>query len=63
MSTPGRRQSSEHHPPAFVRLDVRVPGSGLGLAIARRTTRQRGGELTCDPVASGGSFTLRLPES
>jgi two-component system, OmpR family, sensor kinase len=45
----------------FARLDATAPGSGLGLAIARRIARQHGGDLTCDAVESGGSFTLRLP--
>ncbi|HEY2056022.1 MAG TPA: HAMP domain-containing sensor histidine kinase [Solirubrobacterales bacterium] len=46
----------------FVRLQpLRGPGTGLGLAIARQTARQYGGELTCDPVPAGATFTLRLP--
>jgi signal transduction histidine kinase len=45
----------------FVRLDPGKPGHGLGLAIARRIARQHHGDLTCDPTASGASFTLRLP--
>jgi len=45
----------------FVRLDRTTPGSGLGLSIARRIAREHGGDLTCDPSPSGGSFTLRLP--
>ena len=45
----------------FVRLDPGKPGHGLGLAIARRIARQHEGDLTCDPSASGASFTLRLP--
>lgn len=45
----------------FVRLDNTHTGTGLGLAIARRIARQHGGELTCDPVPHGASFTLRLP--
>jgi signal transduction histidine kinase len=36
-------------------------GTGLGLAIARRIARQHDGELTCDEVAAGACFTLRLP--
>jgi signal transduction histidine kinase len=36
-------------------------GTGLGLAIALRIAHQNGGELTCDPVPSGASFTLRVP--
>lgn len=45
----------------FVRLDGSRAGTGLGLAIARKIARQHGGELACDDVARGGSFTLRLP--
>lgn len=46
----------------FVRLDqAQSPGTGLGLAIARRIARQHDGELTCDQVAAGACFTLRLP--
>jgi two-component system, OmpR family, sensor kinase len=45
----------------FVRLDTGKPGHGLGLAIARRIAHQHRGELTCDPTATGASFTLRLP--
>ena len=45
----------------FVRLDPGKPGHGLGLAIARRIARQHHGDLTCDPVSHGGSFTLTLP--
>jgi two-component system, OmpR family, sensor kinase len=46
----------------FVRLDQARPGgSGLGLAIAQRIARRHGGDLTCDRVPSGSSFTLRLP--
>ncbi|HEU5216100.1 MAG TPA: HAMP domain-containing sensor histidine kinase [Gaiellaceae bacterium] len=45
----------------FVRLDSSKPGHGLGLAIARRIAQQHHGDLTCDPTATGASFTLRLP--
>jgi signal transduction histidine kinase len=47
----------------FVRLDARAgrPGAGLGLAIARGIARQHGGDLRCDSVEHGASFTLRLP--
>ena len=47
----------------FVRLDSngRRPGAGLGLAIARAIARQHGGELRCDSVVLGASFTLVLP--
>jgi two-component system, OmpR family, sensor kinase len=46
----------------FVQLNTSQPeGTGLGLAIARRIARQHGGDLTCDPVPQGASFTLRLP--
>jgi signal transduction histidine kinase len=46
----------------FVRLGpTNAPGNGLGLAIARRIARQHNGDLTCDSVAEGASFTLRLP--
>jgi two-component system OmpR family sensor kinase len=45
----------------FVRLDPSKPGHGLGLAIARRIAQQHHGDLTCDPVANGASFSLRLP--
>jgi signal transduction histidine kinase len=46
----------------FIRLDnIHAPGSGLGLAIARRIVRQHDGQLTCDPVPHGASFTLQLP--
>jgi signal transduction histidine kinase len=46
----------------FVRLAPKGrPGSGLGLSIAREIARQHGGDLVCDPVERGASFTLRLP--
>jgi len=45
----------------FVRLDPSKPGHGLGLAIARRIAHQHHGDLTCDPVPNGVSFSLRLP--
>jgi signal transduction histidine kinase len=45
----------------FVRLDPSKPGHGLGLAIARRIAQQHEGDLTCDPMPRGASFTLRLP--
>ena len=46
----------------FVRLDPAQPGgTGLGLAIAQLIARRHGGDLTCDHVPSGSSFTLRLP--
>ena len=45
----------------FVRLDPSKTGHGLGLAIARRVAQQHNGDLTCDPAASGASFTLRVP--
>jgi len=45
----------------FVRLDSSKPGHGLGLAIARRIAQQHDGDLTCDDVEAGASFTLRLP--
>ncbi|MGH2999645.1 MAG: sensor histidine kinase, partial [Gaiellaceae bacterium] len=45
----------------FVRLDASKPGHGLGLAIARRIAQQHDGDLTCDDVPSGASFTLRVP--
>jgi two-component system, OmpR family, sensor kinase len=47
----------------FVRLDGRSgrPGAGLGLAIARGIARQHGGDLRCDTVERGASFTLLLP--
>jgi signal transduction histidine kinase len=45
----------------FVRLDPSKPGHGLGLAIARRIAQQHDGDLTCDHITSGASFTLRLP--
>jgi two-component system, OmpR family, sensor kinase len=45
----------------FVRLDPGKPGHGLGLAIARRIAHQHGGDLTCDDIRDGASFTLRLP--
>jgi two-component system OmpR family sensor kinase len=47
----------------FVRLESSSarPGSGLGLAIARAIARQHGGDLRCDSVAGGASFTLVLP--
>jgi signal transduction histidine kinase len=47
----------------FVRLDPSNgrPGAGLGLAIARGIARQHGGDLRCDSVDRGASFTLVLP--
>jgi signal transduction histidine kinase len=46
----------------FVRLEhAHAPGTGLGLAIAREIARQHGGDISCDPVERGASFTLRLP--
>ena len=46
----------------FVRLDgAGSGGTGLGLAIARRTARRHGGDVTCDAVNRGASFTMRLP--
>jgi two-component system, OmpR family, sensor kinase len=46
----------------FVRLDgAGRPGAGLGLAIARAIARQHGGDLRCDSVERGASFTLLLP--
>ena len=53
----------EHIFERFVRLDPTTPGSGLGLAIARRIAHEHGGDLTCDPSTTGGSFTLHLPAS
>jgi two-component system OmpR family sensor kinase len=50
----------------LVRLDrsraVDGGGSGLGLAIARGFARAHGGELSCEPVASGALFRLSLPK-
>lgn len=46
----------------FVRLDPTKPGHGLGLAIACRIAHQHHGDLTCDPVPKGASFTLRIPK-
>jgi signal transduction histidine kinase len=44
-------------------LSSRVQGSGLGLTIARRIARDHGGDLACEPRASGGSdFIVVLPE-
>ena len=51
----------EHIFERFVRLDPTTSGSGLGLAIARRIAHEHGGDLTCDPSTTGGSFTLHLP--
>ena len=45
----------------FVRLDPGKPGHGLGLAIAHRIAHQHDGDLTCDPITNGASFTLRIP--
>jgi signal transduction histidine kinase len=47
----------------FVRLEPSSgrPGAGLGLAIARAIARQHGGDLRCDSVERGASFTLVLP--
>jgi signal transduction histidine kinase len=45
----------------FVRLDSGKPGHGLGLAIAQRIAQQHHGDLTCDDVPSGASFTVHLP--
>jgi signal transduction histidine kinase len=47
----------------FVRLDPSGgrPGSGLGLAIARAIARRHGGDLRCDSVERGASFTRVLP--
>jgi signal transduction histidine kinase len=46
----------------FVQLNTtRREGTGLGLAIARRIARQHHGDLTCDPLPQGASFTLSLP--
>lgn len=45
----------------FVRLDPSKPGHGLGLAIAQRIAHQHHGDLSCDDVTDGASFTLRLP--
>ncbi len=48
----------------FVRLNhAQTPGTGLGLAIAQRIARRHGGDLTCDAVPDGSSFTLRLPSA
>ncbi|GLY54691.1 HAMP domain-containing sensor histidine kinase [Lentzea sp. NBRC 102530] len=41
--------------------DRRSGGSGLGLAIARGVVRAHGGDLTCEPSASGAVFRVRLP--
>jgi two-component system OmpR family sensor kinase len=38
-----------------------VQSAGLGLALARRLARSCGGEVTVDPLATGGRFILRLP--
>jgi two-component system, OmpR family, sensor kinase len=56
----------EHVFDRFVRLapPAGAPnGTGLGLAIARRIARQHHGGLTCDDVATGARFSLRLPLS
>ena len=58
-----RRPSGSASSSGFVRLDGRGarPGAGLGLAIARAIARQHGGDLRCDAVEHGASFTLLLP--
>ena len=46
----------------FARLSTTTtPGTGLGLAIARHLAQHSSGNLTCDPVGPGASFTLDLP--
>jgi len=36
-------------------------GAGLGLALAQRLAQSAGGEISVDPSAAGGRFTVRLP--
>jgi|GEM_PF-4468731 len=46
----------------FVRLPgAPAGGSGLGLSIARDIARRHGGDLVCDDVDVGASFTATLP--
>ncbi len=48
----------------FVRLGAEltegVAGTGIGLAIARELARLHGGDLICQPAASGATFVLTL---
>ena len=40
----------------------KLPGSGLGLAIVRQVAEARGGTVTANSAADGGTiFTLQLP--
>jgi signal transduction histidine kinase len=47
----------------FVRLSGPTSGSGhgLGLPIARAVARAHGGDLGCEPAATGARFVLRIP--
>ncbi len=55
-------EEREHIFERFVRLDqANRTGTGPGLAIARRIARQHHGDLVCDEVPNGASFTLGLP--
>ena len=38
-------------------------GAGLGLSLARRLARTAGGEISVEPSAAGGRFSVRLPAS
>lgn len=44
----------------FFRAGAQGEGFGLGLSIASRAIAAANGELTVDPVANGGRFTVRL---
>lgn len=46
----------------FVRLTgAESGGNGLGLAIARAIAREHAGDLTCDAVERGATFSIHLP--
>jgi len=45
-------------------FSMKAKGTGLGLAIAKRIVEAHGGELTANPVKTGGlQFVVRLPAS